>query len=33
LVAVQGPVVVKAGQINQILTATTMHQSELMVQR
>jgi hypothetical protein len=33
MVAVHGPVVVKAGQINQILTATTMHQSELMVQR
>jgi hypothetical protein len=33
MMAVHGPVLVRAGQINQILTATTMHQSELMVQR
>jgi hypothetical protein len=33
MVAVHGPTVVRAGEINQILTTTTMHQSELMVQR
>jgi hypothetical protein len=33
MVAVNGPVLVRAGQIAQILTNTTMHRSELMVQR